>query len=52
MEQLTLFETFSGAFSSIKEQDVPTDEEVLQVLHEQLQLESCYSSDVVDESLF
>ncbi len=40
VEQLTLFETFSGAFSSITEQDLPTDEKVLQVLREQLQLES------------
>ncbi len=40
VEQLTLFETFSGAFSSITEQQIPSDEEVLNVLHEQLDFEN------------
>ncbi len=40
VEQLTLFETFSGAFNSITEQEIPSDEGVLKVLNEQLQLKS------------
>ncbi len=40
VEQLTLFETFSGAFSSLTEQEIPSDKEVLNVLREQFELES------------
>ncbi len=39
-EQLALFETFSGSFSSITEQQIPSDEEVLSVLRDELGLEN------------